>query len=134
MRDAEDFRLVVFKMAQAAQPEKQRLFRFRETLDTTILGTLSTSIGLVVLFIGLSGLLGFHHREWHDLLGKAVVPSFVFRVATIVGEGLGLAGLALGWMKGGTIPPLAAAGTIVGVIQIYLFFGQILLTRLSGSG
>jgi uncharacterized Tic20 family protein len=130
MRDGEDFRRNIVKMAEASQAEKNGLFRFRETLDTTILGTLSTSVGLVVLLIELLGILGFRRVEWHDMVDDTAMPSFTFGIAAIIGEVLGLAGLALGRIRGGTISPLSLVGTIVCLIQMYLLFGQLLLLHL----
>ena len=59
MQDGGDFRQFVFKVAEASQPEQKRWLRFRETLDTTILGTLSTSLGVVVLVDWFTGLFWY---------------------------------------------------------------------------
>ena len=130
MQKTEDFRRIVFRMAEASQPPTKSWLKFRESLDTMILGTLSTSVGVVVLIVGLVGVLGVRQMGWHDLVHDAPVPSFSFAIASIIGEGLGLAGLALGKFRGGVISPLSAVGTIVCLAQMYLFFSQFVLTGL----
>jgi hypothetical protein len=130
MQQSQDYRRIFFRMAEASQPQKRVRLKFRETLDTMILGTLSTSVGVVVLVIGLVGAVGVRRMEWHDLVEGTPVPAFSFGIASIVGEGLGLAGLALGRFRGGVISPLSAVGTLVCLCQMCLFFGQFLLLGL----
>ena len=114
MENGNGYRQFVFKMAEASQPEKKSWLQFRETLDTTILGTLSTSIGVVVLIIGISDILGIRRADWHGLkLGNAELG-----VAAIVGELLGVAGLTVGRVRHGTVSPLAALGTAICLIQM----------------
>jgi hypothetical protein len=117
MENGRDYRLLVFKMAEASQPERKSTVRFRETLDTTILGTLSTSVGVIVLMIWISGIQGF---------------QTVLEVAAIAGEMLGVSGLTIGRLRNGTIAPLAALGTAICLILMYLFFGQFVLVHLQG--
>lgn len=131
MQDGGDFRQFVFKMAEANRPEQKRWLRFQETLDTTILGTLSTSLGVVVLVIGLLGSFGIGRLGWHEQVRGKPMPSTTFGLAAIVGEMLGVAGLTLGQMRGRTIPPLSALGTLICLIQMYLVFGQFLFLSLS---
>jgi hypothetical protein len=130
MQDGGEFRQFVFKMAEARRPERKRWDRFRETLDTTILGTLSTSLGVVVLVIGLLAALGIGRIGWHEQVHGKPEPSTRLGSVVIVGEILGVAGLALGQMRGGMIPPLSAVGTAVCLVQMYLIFGQVLLLNL----
>jgi hypothetical protein len=128
MENGHDYRQLVFKMAEASQPEKQSWTQFQETLDTTVLGTLSTSVGVVVLIIGVSGILGFHRAESHNqMLGNTMLG-----IAAIVGEMLGVAGLTIGRVRNGTISPLAALGTVTCLLQMYLFFGEFMLLHLPG--
>jgi hypothetical protein len=77
-------------MAEASQPEKKSSVRFRETLDTIILGTPSTSIGVLVLIIWNSDIQGFR-----TVLG----------VAALAGEMHGVAGLTIGRLRNGTSHP-----------------------------
>jgi hypothetical protein len=128
MEDGGEFRQFVFKMAEASRSERKLWHRFRETLDTTILGVLSTSLGLIVLGIGVLGAIG--RIEWHEQVRGRPEPSVMLGIVVIVGEILGVAGLALGQMRGGMIPPLCAVGTIVCLVQMYFVFGQFLLSSL----
>ena len=130
MQQGQDFKHVVYRMAEASQPHKRPWLKLRETLGTMILGTVSTSIGVVVLLIGLQGVLGFGHSQWHDASHGMAVPSEPLAIASIVGESMGLAGLAVGKMFGGAISPLSAVGTVVCLIQMYIFFGQFLLINI----
>ena len=59
MQQGQDFRRIVFRMAEASQPHKRRWWKVRETLDTMILGTLSTSVGVVIVIVGFQG--------WHGV-------------------------------------------------------------------
>ncbi len=131
MHEGGEFRQFVFKVADASRPDRKRWQRFRETLDTTILGTLSSSLGVVILVIGLLGLLGMGRPGWHEQVRGWHMPSTNFGIVAIIGETLGVAGLALGQMRGGIIPPLCAMGTIVCLVAMYLVFGQFLLVSLT---
>jgi hypothetical protein len=119
MENSHDYRQLVFKMAEASQPEKKSGIQFRETLESTILRILSTSRGIVVLTMGVSGILGSRAAE----LG----------IAAIIGEMQGAAGVTIGRARNGTISPLAALGTALNLILImYLFFGQFVLIHFQG--
>jgi type IV secretory pathway VirB2 component (pilin) len=126
MEQSQDFRKMVFRMAEAAEPKPRRWLKLRESVETMILGTLSTSVGVIVLIVGLQGLLGIQNSQWHDLWQGVPVLSPRFAVASIIGEVLGLAGLTLGKIRLSAISPLSAVGTIVCLIQMYLFFAQII--------
>jgi hypothetical protein len=130
MEQGQDFRQIVFRMAEANQPTKKSWLKFRETLGTMICGTLSTSIGVVVLILGVVGASGFRSASWHDLFHGGFLLSFNYGMASIVGEGLGLAGLAIGKLRDGAISPLSAVGTVVCLAQMYLLFGQFLVRDL----
>ncbi len=127
MEKGQDFRQIVFKIAEANQTGKKHWLRFRETLDTAILGTLSTSIGVVLLLAVIAGALGVERNQWRALMDEGGVPSFTYGIAAIVGEALGLIGLGLGRLRGAAFSPLSAVGTLVCLIQIYLFFLQFLM-------
>ena len=58
MHEGTDFRQFVYKVAEASRTDKNRGLKFRETLDTMILGTLSTSLGIVILVICLMAEIG----------------------------------------------------------------------------
>ena len=105
MENDHDYRQFVFRMVEARQPEVESWIRFRETLDTTILGTLSASVGVVVLIIGVSGILRFRRADWQGMM-------LMLGIAAIVGETLGVAGLTNGRVRNGAISPLSALGTV----------------------
>jgi hypothetical protein len=118
MENGHDYRQLVFRMAEASQPEKKSWTQFRETLDTTILGTLSASVGVVVLTIGVSGMLRFSRAEWQGMM-------LMLGIAAIVGGMLGVAGLTIGRVRNGAISPLAALGTVACFIQMFLFLASL---------
>jgi hypothetical protein len=124
MQQGEDYRLNFRVMAEKSHAPTESWLKIRETLDTMILGTLSTSVGVVVMIVGVVTVWGLSRVEWHELVRGTSFPIFVFGIASIVGEALGLAGLALGTMRRGTISPLSAVGTVVCLGQMCLFFGQ----------
>ncbi len=119
MQQGHDFRRIVFRMAEASQSQKKRSLKVRETFDTMILGTVSTSVGVVILIVGILGWRG------------APVPWADLAVASIVGEVLGVAGLAVGKLRNDSVSPLSAVGTVICLIHMYLFFGQFLLGHFS---
>jgi hypothetical protein len=113
-------------------PESRPKSRFRETLDTAILGSLSSSVGIVVLIVVMSGLIGRRVSDWHEdkfIYTTRVInylePSSTCAVATVVGEILGLAGIALAWNRRRTISPLSTIGTLTCLLHMFLFFIQI---------
>jgi hypothetical protein len=126
MENGHDYRQLVFKMAEASQPEMKSWIKFRETIGTAILGTISTSVGVVVLINGVADMLRGRRVESHDpmLLNSAL------GAAAVVGAIIGLAGLTLGRVRNSTISPLATLGTAVCLIQIYLSFGQFVMMLL----
>jgi hypothetical protein len=127
MEPGQDYRRIFYRLAEASQAQQKRWLKFRETWDTMILGTLSTSVGVVVLIFAFQGAFGIRSGEWHELWPGAPVPSPRLAIASVVGEVLGVAGLALGKIRGDVISPLSAVGTIVCLIQIYLFLGQFII-------
>ena len=66
MHDGGDFRQFVCRVAAASRPEKTSWLRFRESVDTMILGTLSTSLGVIVLVLGLLAVLGVGRIGWTE--------------------------------------------------------------------
>jgi hypothetical protein len=128
MENGRNYHQLVFKMAEASQPDQKSWMRFLETLDTAILGTLSTSVGVIVLIVGISGIVGIQRVGWYDL----VVGNPALGVAVIAGEMLGVAGLTIGRVRNGVISPLATLGTAICLIQMYLFFGHFVWAHLHG--
>lgn len=130
MQEGGEFRQFVLKMADTGRPERKFWDRFRETLDTAILGTLSTTLGVLVIIIGVRDVLGIPRVGWLELVHGRLEPLTMLGIVVIVGEILGVAGLAVGQMRGGVIPPLCAVGTIVCLVQMFSVFGQFLLLSL----
>ena len=126
MENVHDYRQLVFKLADASQPEQKSWLRFRETLDTAILGTLSTSVGVIILIIGISSTL--QRVGWYEL----VLAYPALGVGAIAGEMLGVGGLMVGRVRNDAVSPLAALGTAICLIQMYLFFVHFVWTHLQG--
>jgi hypothetical protein len=122
MHADQDYRQLLFKLAVAGQTPRRRLLKFRETLDTAILGTMSTSIGIAALIV-----VAWCIATGHKFEGRVgSLPTILaVGIVVIVGEGLGVAGLTLGRIRDGIIPPLSAIGTIV--CLTYLFCGQFVI-------
>jgi hypothetical protein len=100
--------------------------RFRESLDTLILGVLSASIGTVLLIALFSGVVRppIPGRNERAISASALYynPSKDCAILALIGEGLGLAGLLLARYRHGTISPLSALGTALCLLHIDLFF------------
>ena len=114
--------------------QSDRKHRYRESLDTLILGSLSTSIGVVVLIVLFSGIAGRLVAGWNQEAltdrPKYVVPNKVCGVAAIAGETLGLAGILLARKRHGTISPLSILGTLISIGHIYIFLAHVALMEL----
>jgi hypothetical protein len=105
--------------------------RSRESLDTLMLGSLSTSIGIVVLFALLAGMVGRPVEGWNEAPiasgGRYYIPTPDCGIAAVVGEFLGLAGMALGQARRGATSKLSRLGTIICLVHMYLFLIYIML-------
>ncbi len=100
----------------ARAPSKGR--RVSESAGTAVLGGLSLSIGIFLLVIAASPLFGirtfddWHQSEW-SLGADRRFPSLVVAIAAVAGEGLGLAGLALGRLRNRTLSAISLAGVLM---------------------
>ena len=122
-----EYRELSFKMGQASlkRPDGKKA-RIRESLDTLVLGSLSTSVGVVVMLGLISGMIGRPVEGWNQAqiasVGKYLVPTLDWGIAAIVGEVLGVAGMLVGYIRRGAISPLSVLGTIICLSQMHLFF------------
>lgn len=121
-----EYRQFVVKTRPRRDAKAARRPRVRESLDTLILGALSTAIGVVLLVALASGVARRPIAGWNE---KAIsqsahyyIPSRDCVLGALVGEALGVAGLLLGRFRHNTIPPLSALGTAVSMLHVYLFF------------
>ena len=123
-----DYRRLVLNMRPTPDPEPGPRMPFRESLDTLLLGSLSTSIGFVLLIALASGIARRPIPEWNE---KAIssasyyIPSRVCAIVAFVGECLGLAGILVARYRHGTISPLSTLGTCMSLIYVYVFFVHI---------
>jgi hypothetical protein len=117
-----DYRQLSLKMGQTSPDRVGWKKLFRESLDTLILGSLSTSIGVVVLIAILSGMVGRPVQGWTVASGKYLIPTIDCGIAAVVGEFLGVAGILVGQVRRGVISPLSTLGTVVCLAHMYLFF------------
>ena len=124
----------LFTMQPPRDPAPSRRPRLRESLDTLLLGALSTSIGLVLLIALLRGDRPAPGRGWNEkaITGKApyYVTSKDCGIAAVAGVFLGLAGILRARRRHGTISPLSTLGTVICLGHIYLFFFYIALMEL----
>jgi hypothetical protein len=121
-----DYRQLSLKMGQTSPDRVEWKRIFRESLDTLILGSLSASIGVVVLIAILSGMVGRPVQGWNEPPiasgGKYLIPTIDCGIAAVVGEFLGLAGILVGQVRRGALSPLSMLGTIICLAHMYLFF------------
>jgi hypothetical protein len=130
-----EYRRLSLKMGQSSLArEERKKTSFRESLDTLILGSLSTSIGVVVLIALLSGMVGRPVKGWNETPIAArtqyLIPTRDCGIAAVVGEILGLAGMLVAKIRRGAISPLSTLGTVISLIHMYLFFVQAALMGL----
>jgi hypothetical protein len=121
-----EYRQLSLKMGQTSPDRVEWKKLFRESLDTLILGSLSTSIGVVVLIAILSGMVGRPVQGWNEppiiAGGKYLIPTIDCGIAAVVGEFLGVAGILVGQVRRGAISPLSTLGTVICLAHMYLFF------------
>ncbi len=120
-----EYRRLVLNMQSPRRPRADRRRPIRESLDTLVLGSLSTSIGVVLLIVVVAGIVRQPIPEWNEKAISGVsyfVPSKVCAIVAIAGEGLGLAGILLARYRHGTISPLSILGTCMSLMHVYLFF------------
>jgi hypothetical protein len=100
--------------------------RWRDSLDTLLLGTLSTSIGAVLLIALASGVAPRPIPGWNELAisfsASYYIPSKDCGIGAVVGVFLGMAGVLLARWRHGTSSPLSILGTLISLGHVYLFF------------
>jgi hypothetical protein len=77
----------------------------RETLDTLILGTLSTSIGIVLVLLTVEGAFGPSVRM--------DVPRTDYVIVVTIGASIGIVGMVRARRLGRYTSPLSALGTVL---------------------
>jgi hypothetical protein len=126
-------RQVVLSQQPSQRPDAGPKARFRESLDTLLLGALSTSIG-VVLLIALAAVVaqrpiaGWNERAISPILYS--VPSKDCAIMAVVGAYLGLAGILLAKHRHGTVSVLSIVGTVISLLYVCLFFLYVSLMEL----
>jgi hypothetical protein len=129
-----EYRRLSLKMGQSSLArEERKKTSFRESLDTLILGSLSTAIGVVVLIALLSGMVGRPVEGNETPIAahtKYLIPTKDCGIAAVIGEFLGLAGMLVAKIRRGAISPLSTLGTVISLIHMYLFFVQAALMGL----
>jgi hypothetical protein len=129
-----EYRQNVLRMQPPGDPEAGRRPRFRESLDTLLLGALSTSIGVVLLIALASGIARRPIPGWSERAISAsasyYIPSKDCGIAAVVGVFLGMAGILLGRWRHGMTSPLSALGTIISLVHVYLFFIYVTIMEL----
>jgi hypothetical protein len=132
LRDTKAHRLVL-AMQRPGEPGAGRKRRRRESLDTLLLGALSTSIGVVLLIVLAAGIARRPIPGWNERAISSAwyyVPSKDRAILALVGEGLGLAGIMLARYRHGTTSLLSTLGTALSLLHIFLFFLFVALMEL----
>ena len=121
-----EYRRNVLRMQPPDDPETGRRPRWRDSLDTLLLGTLSTSIGVVLLIALASGVARRPIPGWNEraisVSASYYIPSKDCGIGAVVGVFLGMAGILLARWRHGTHSPLSALGTVISLGHVYLFF------------
>jgi hypothetical protein len=109
-----DFTQKLFRETQA--PVKPGI-RFRETTPTLLIGTLSASLGIVVMWAVVAGILNRPLVEWNNrkpgAAGDFIDLSGLAAVVALLGLILGMAGVALSRRRPGMISPTSVFGAVV---------------------
>src|SRR4051812_47093939 len=104
-----EYRQFVLRIGRPCRPEGEREVSSRESLDTLMLGVLSTSLGIAVLAeLGMVMIGGAMRNLSPDIL----------ITTTMVGGAMGIAGVVLARRRKRVMSPLSAFGTILCFIPI----------------
>ena len=129
-----EYRRLVPNLRWPSGTATRRRPRFRESLDTLILGTLSTSIGVVLMTALAWGIAGRPIPGWNEraisISASYYIPSKDCAIAALIGESLGVAGIVLAKYRHHTISPVSTAGTILCLLHMSLFFLHVSLMEL----
>ena len=101
-----EYRRFVLRLVPNSRPKADREMSSRESLDTLMIGVLSTSLGIVIV-------VEFFRQE-------PSLPTSVFVLITSVGVCLGIAGNLLARGRGRIMSPLSTLGTIVCLVSLAL--------------
>jgi hypothetical protein len=115
MESHQEYRHLLVKLSDSSVAREERRLTVRESLDTVILGTASTSLGVIVAIAVASGMGGYAASGYSDHTG-------VWGTLAMIGEFLGLAGILLGRIRHGALAPLSILGTIICLSHFVLFF------------
>jgi len=122
MIDDDHFKEQLVRIAGLARSSAKHK-RFSESAGTVVLGAISFLIGILVLVIAASPLIGiqtfddWQRNEWSNGADHRF-PSQVVAMAAVAGEVLGLAGLVLGRLRNRTLSPLSLVGFLTCLIYI----------------
>jgi uncharacterized Tic20 family protein len=114
------YRQFLLETENRIAPQKHAKPRFQESIDTFILGFLACAVGVVVLIVVLFGIAGRPVSDWFKI-SRYPQPSIACAVAAVAGEVLGLAGIALAWIRRRTISLFSTVGSAMCVLNIILF-------------
>jgi hypothetical protein len=110
-----EYRHLLLRLGQSSLAREERRLTIRESLDTVVLGALSTAVGILVLMVMRAGMRGVLVRGYLEHTGA-------WGVAAMIGEFLGLTGLVLARRRNGAIAPLSLVGTVLCLSHFLLFF------------
>jgi hypothetical protein len=129
------YRQPVLKAEPSSDSQAGRRRPLRESLDTLILGALSTSIGVVLMIVLVTGIARRPIPGWSDRAfspsASYYVPSRDCAIAAVAGEAAGLAGILLARHRHGTISPLSILGTVMSLLHVYMFFLHVAIMEFS---
>jgi hypothetical protein len=133
MSSRNEYRRIVLEIGQAPEARTAPRPPFRESVDTLVLGSLSVSVGVVLLVALLAGFVGIRVEGWNRspvaTPARYRVPAQVCGIAAVAGQCLGLAGILLARRRR-AISPLSTLGTVFCLVHICLFFIFISLVSL----
>jgi hypothetical protein len=138
IESSQEYRQLVVKLLEAGQPKRTTKFPFRESVDTIILGLLSTGIGFFALFLVVWAMFGKHVEMFQTVktasgdgsgVTKTIItPEPVLYFAVVAGYCLGLAGILAARRRRATISILSALGTAICLLSM-IFQGIYILVK-----